>query len=105
MRWAAPCAAAVCLCCAAQASSIDGYTFIDPPAEFAREPERPFGITHVPAQLIDILCGVVPDRVVLACTMDDGKRPVIFIKDDLSPALEAAVLAHEKAHVKGWEHG
>jgi hypothetical protein len=106
MRWAAPYAAAACLCCSAvQASSIDGYSFADPPAEFSHEPERPYAVNRVTAQLVDIMCGVVLGRVVLGCTLDDGKKPVIFIKEGLSPELEAAVLAHEKAHVNGWEHG
>jgi len=107
MRWAAPYASAACLFCSAvQAASIEGYAFGDVPAEFLGEPVGQYVVNHVSARLIDIMCGVVPGRVVLGCTLDDGKNNrVIFVKEGLSPAVEAAVLIHEKAHLNGWEHG
>jgi hypothetical protein len=94
MLWVAICA---CL-------SIGGYTFVAAPAEYAHEPTRPYVVKRVTEQLIGIMCGAVLGRVVLGCTLDDGEKPVIFVKDGMSPELDAAVLAHEKAHVNGWEH-
>lgn len=106
-RTAVAIGAAVCLfCLTANAAdiSIDGYTFEAPPAEFDFEPAREYRVIR-DSKLVAVFCGKHRGRVVLGCTLDDGKRPVIFLTEGMSKELEDEVLRHELAHVNGWEHG
>lgn len=99
-------AGVVCLfCLTAQADevSVDGYTFEAPPVEYDYAPTRPYKV-RVDSQLVDIFCGKPEGREVLGCLLDDGVRPIIIIREGLSPELLREVERHEQAHVNGWEH-
>jgi hypothetical protein len=103
-RHAVAIGAAMCLfCLTAQAGEIDGHTFEAPPPQYDYEPSRPYKI-RVDSQLVDIFCGRPGGKEILGCLLDDGKAPIIFIREGLSPELEREVRRHELGHINGWEH-
>ncbi len=76
-----------------------------PPPDFQPVgPILPVTIQYMPQAMLPGACHLTPERLVGCSLLYRGSRCVIIVGSDEPKDLQEAVIAHERAHCKGWHH-